>query len=73
MSKVSEIAAKAKESLLQSFLLILFFPDLNKIMKFNYFDVYFEVIPKIDKRPFYFIITDPKVTKEVVYGQQTIS
>jgi hypothetical protein len=57
MSKVSEIAAKAKESLLQSFLLILFFPDLNKIMKFGYFDVYFEVIPKIDKRPLYFIIT----------------
>jgi hypothetical protein len=42
MSKVSEIAAKAKESLLQSFQLILFFHDLNKIMKFNYFDVYFE-------------------------------
>jgi hypothetical protein len=42
-------------------------------MKFNCFDVYFEVIPKIDKRPFYFIITDPKVPKEVVYGQQTIS
>jgi hypothetical protein len=40
MSKVSEIAAKAKKSLLQSFLLILFFPDLNKIMKFSCFDVY---------------------------------
>jgi hypothetical protein len=51
MSKVSEIAAKAKKSLLQSFLLILFFPDLNKIMKFSCFDVYFEVIPKIDKLP----------------------
>jgi hypothetical protein len=29
MSKVSEIAATAKESLLQSFLLIIFFPDLK--------------------------------------------
>jgi hypothetical protein len=57
MNKVSEIAAKAKESLLQTFILILFFPDLNKIMKFSCFDVYFEVIPKIGKRPFYFIIT----------------
>jgi hypothetical protein len=43
MNKVSEIGAKAKKSLLQSFLLILFFPNLHKIMKFNYFDVYFEV------------------------------
>jgi hypothetical protein len=58
MSKVSEIAAKAKESLLQSFLLILFFPDLNKIMKFSCFDVYVEVKSKIDKRPLYFITTD---------------
>jgi hypothetical protein len=63
MSKVSEIAAKAKESLLQSFLLILFFPDLNKIMKFSYFDDYFEVIPKIDKRPLYFIITDESLKR----------
>jgi hypothetical protein len=37
MSKVSEIAAKTKESLLQSFLLILLFPDLNKIIKFSCF------------------------------------
>jgi hypothetical protein len=58
MSKVSEIAEKAKESLQQSFLLILYFPDLNKIMKFCCFGVYFEVISKIDKRPFYFISTD---------------
>jgi hypothetical protein len=58
MSKVSETAAKAKESSLESFLLILFFPDLNKIMIFSYFDVYFEVIPKTDKHPFYFIIMD---------------
>jgi hypothetical protein len=33
MSKVSETAAKAKESWLESFLLILFIPDLNKIRK----------------------------------------
>jgi hypothetical protein len=64
MSKVSEIVAKAKESLLQSFLLILFFPDLNKIMKSSCFDVFFfEVIPKIDKRPLYFIITDESLKK----------
>jgi hypothetical protein len=63
MSKVSETAAKAKEYLLQSFLLILFFPDLNKIMIFSYFDVYFEVIPKIDKHPFYFIITDESLKR----------
>jgi hypothetical protein len=53
----------AKESLQQSFLLILLFPDLNKIMKFSCFDVYFEVIPKIDKRPFYFIITDESLKR----------
>jgi hypothetical protein len=33
MSKVSEIAAEAKASCLQSFLLIVFIPDLNKIRK----------------------------------------
>jgi hypothetical protein len=37
-----------------SFLTIIIFPDLNKIMKFSYFDVHFEVKPKIDNRPFYF-------------------
>jgi hypothetical protein len=63
MSKVSEIAAKAKESLLQSFLLILFFPNLNKIVIFSCFDVYFEVKPKIDKRPLYFIITDESIKR----------
>jgi hypothetical protein len=68
MSKVSEIATKAKESLLYSLRSILFFPDLNKIMKFNYFDVHFEVIPRIDKRPFYFIIMDA-VHRELVYGR----
>jgi hypothetical protein len=62
-SKVSEIAAKAKESLLQSFLLILFFPDLHKMMKFSCFDVCFEVKPKIDKRPLYFIITDESLKR----------
>jgi hypothetical protein len=71
MRKVSEIATKVKESLLQSFLLILFFPDLNKIMKFSYFDVYFEVMPKPDKRPFYYLYG--RVPKEVIYGRQTIS
>jgi hypothetical protein len=63
MSKVSEIAAKAKESLLQSFLLILFFPNLNKIVTFSSFDVYFEVKPKIDKRPLYFIIMDESIKR----------
>jgi hypothetical protein len=64
MSKVSEIAAKAKESLLQSFLLILFFPDLNKIMKFSCFDVYFEVHNTQNcKRPLYFINTDKNLKR----------
>jgi hypothetical protein len=59
-AEVSEIVAKVKESLLQNFL---FFPDLNKIMKISSFDVYFEVIPKIDKRPFYFIIMDESLKR----------
>jgi hypothetical protein len=68
MSQVSEIATKAKEYLLYSLRSILFFPDLNKIMKFNYFAVHFEVIPRIVKRPFYFIIMDA-VHRELVYGR----
>jgi hypothetical protein len=40
-------------------------------MKFSYFDVYFEVIPKIDKRPFYYLYG--RVSKEIGYGRQTIS
>jgi hypothetical protein len=37
-------------------------------MKFSYFDAQFEVIPKIDKRSFYFIIMEA-VHKELVYGR----
>jgi hypothetical protein len=66
MSKVSEIAAKTKESLLQSFLLILFLPNLNKIVIFSCFDVYFEVKPKIDKRPLYFIIIRLWTTNDII-------
>jgi hypothetical protein len=39
-------------------------------MKFSYFEVYFEVIPKIDKRP---IDYHDAVHKKLVYGRQTIS